>query len=235
MAGRTFPHGPHRNVFRENVQEVARLLEIHSEVSGSNRGRRHNLEVLNKSAIVLLVATWESYVEELAINSFDFLIKNSAKPEDIPRRVRVLSSKNLKNSKNELDVWALADSGWVEVLKQHQESTIKKYVKTLNTPRTSNIDEIFESLLDLKNLSDNWYWKGMSKVNSHQKLEQLITLRGEIAHTVKASNSVTKSNILEYKEFLSRLATISHNKCNRHLLDICGKQAWRTYKHGQTR
>lgn len=229
------PHGPHRNVFGENAKEVGRLLEIHSEVSGPNRGRRHNLEVLNKSAIVLLVATWESYVEELASNSFDFLLKNVKKPEDIPNRILTLSSKSLKSSKNELDVWTLAGEGWVEVLRAHKEVAIAKYVKKLNTPRTSNIDEIFEELIDLKGISSNWYWKGMSKANAHRKLEDLIILRCEIAHTVNASKPVTKQKILEYKDFLSRLATISHNQCNNHLFDICGKRAWRSYKHGATK
>lgn len=235
MAKHCLPHGPHRNNFQDNMSEVVRLLEIHSQISGSKRGRRHNVEVLNKSAIVLLVATWESYVEELASQAFEFLLKKAKSPDDIPNKVRTLSSKDLKASKNDLDVWELAGKGWVDVLRKHQEAANEKYVKALNTPKTSNIDNIFESLIDLKGISSHWYWKGMSKVNAHKKLEDLITLRGQIAHTVKSSKTVTKAKIIEYKEFLSRLATISHNRCNRHLLSICGEQAWKNYRYRKTR
>ena len=51
-------------LMRENMREVNRLLEIHWELTGGQPGRRHGVEVLNKSAIVLITACWESLVED---------------------------------------------------------------------------------------------------------------------------------------------------------------------------
>lgn len=209
-------------------------MEIHTQLSGTGPGYRHNLEVLNKSAIVLLVATWESYVEELASNSFDFLINNCGGHSKIPNKVLTQASKRLKESKNELDVWQLAESGWVSVLSAHKQDAINKYVKTLNTPRASNVDNMFESLLGINAISQHWFWKGMSNKRAISKLENLIQLRGEIAHTVQASSSVPKVKVTEYKTFLVRLATISHNRCTKHLHTICGKQPWTTYRYEKT-
>lgn len=234
MPQQQLPDGPHRDKFKGNTKEIERLIEIHTEVSGKGKGYKHNVEVLNKSAIVLLVATWESYVEDLAENSFDFLLENCQSPEDIPRKIRAQASKSLKNSKTDLDVWKLAQDGWREVLESHKDGAIKKYVKTLNTPRTSNVDELFENLIGIRSISSNWLWKGMSKTNANSKLEKLITLRGEIAHTVSTAKPVSKAQVVQNMKFLIRLATISHNRCTKQLLSICGKQPWVTYRYEKT-
>ena len=60
-----------------NLSEIARLLEIHKEISGPGPGYKHNVQVLNKSAIVLLLACWEAYVEDLAESAFNFMLSKS--------------------------------------------------------------------------------------------------------------------------------------------------------------
>jgi hypothetical protein len=42
--------------FLENTGEVQQIVELHEEKTCTRRGRRFGLEVLNKSAIVLLTA-----------------------------------------------------------------------------------------------------------------------------------------------------------------------------------
>jgi len=235
VATTKLPQAPHRDKFRANAKEITRLLEIHSEISGSGPGYKHNVEVLNKSAIVLLVATWECYVEDLASNAFDFLLSNCNNHLNIPRKILAQTAKKLIDSKNELDVWELAGKGWVSVLGTHKSDAINKYITTLNTPKTRNVDDIFESLLGIRSISDKWCWRGMSKSSAVSKLEGLIKLRGEIAHKVSVPKHVSKAKVVEYKNFLGRLATISHNRCAKHLLDICGKQPWRTYRYAKTK
>jgi hypothetical protein len=232
MSTNKLPDAPHRDAFFANSKEVLRLLEIHKEISGDGPGYKHNVEVLNKSAIVLLVATWESYIEDLAKNSFEFLLKNSKSHEAIPKKILASSVKDLKGSQNELDVWQLAGNGWQDILQRHHASVLKKYVKSLNTPRTDNIDELFESLLGIKNISSNWHWKRMSASSAKEKLEVLIRIRGEIAHTVYASKSINKGDVKNYDSFLNNLAMITHNTCTRHLESVCGTKPWTTYKSG---
>ena len=40
--------------FQKNMEDIERLLELHTQEGGSEPGRRYGLEVLNKSAIVLI-------------------------------------------------------------------------------------------------------------------------------------------------------------------------------------
>ena len=53
--------------FEKNKADVDNLLLFHKETGGDEPGRRDKrLEVLNKSAIVLITAVWEAYCEDLA-------------------------------------------------------------------------------------------------------------------------------------------------------------------------
>ena len=73
--------------FLQNLAEVERLLEIHSQVAGAGRGRKHNVEVLNKSAIVLLVACWEAFIEDLAAAGLAALVDGPADHAAVPPAV----------------------------------------------------------------------------------------------------------------------------------------------------
>ena len=44
--------------FDESAKDVERLMEIHKNLGGAKKGRRYKLEVLNKSAVVLITAIW---------------------------------------------------------------------------------------------------------------------------------------------------------------------------------
>src|SRR6266404_6762364 len=49
--------------FDQNCADVDRLLEIHADLAGPAPGRKFGVEVLNKSAVVLICAFWEAFVE----------------------------------------------------------------------------------------------------------------------------------------------------------------------------
>ncbi len=66
----------HIQNFRANLADVIRLIQIHRDLSGSERGRRVGVECLNKSAIVLILASWEAFVEDLAESAFDCMLAN---------------------------------------------------------------------------------------------------------------------------------------------------------------
>jgi hypothetical protein len=62
------------------MTEVRRLLQIHGQLGGTGPGRRWGSEVLNKSAVVLLVACWEAYLEDLVTHAFDESLNRCDKP-----------------------------------------------------------------------------------------------------------------------------------------------------------
>ena len=216
----------HVTTFNENIQAINRLLEIHEEITGIKPGYRANVEVLNKSGVVLLVACWEAFIEDLASSSFDFLLSNAKDHTAFPDKVLTLSSKVFWDSKDERGVWLLADSGWKSILQSHKSKVIEHHIGNFNTPRAAQIDTLFESLVGLKSLSSKWYWQKMSSEQAKKKLGDLITLRGSIAHRVETSRAVKKDAVSKNGDFINRLAFISSNTLREYLHSRVGKYPW---------
>ncbi len=209
-----------------NLREVRRLTAIHTTVAGSGPGHKHDVEVLNKSAVVLLVACWEAFVEDLATVAFNELLAAATTPSIFPARVLALASKPLREDADERRVWELAGDGWKQVLVVHREKVIAKIVSPLNTPRAAQCDKLFESLLGIR-LSCNWHWRGMAATRAQTLLDELITLRGEVAHRVAASRPVRKKYVRDMSALVARLSAASHNAVTDELERRIGKRPWR--------
>ena len=97
----------HTTRFLSNIAEVRRLLEIHEKVTGKGPGKRRNVQVLNKSAIILLVACWEAYVEDLCEVAFDFMLKHAPSHDVFPDSVLERVASKHQGPKT----WEPADSG----------------------------------------------------------------------------------------------------------------------------
>ena len=226
---------PHFISLRYNLDEINRLLEIHTEIAGSGPGYKHNVQVLNKSAVVLLLACWEAYIEDLAENCFNLMLSKANVPHVFPDHVLATAAKEVR--KHDKDVWLIANAGWKDVLKSHKEKVLENYVirGAFNTPNPDKIDHLFANLLGMPPLSRTWYWSGMSVVKSKEKLNKLIELRGNIVHRVQTSKNVTKFDVSDNKEFILRLAVISNNRAIRYLKEKIGQQPWRTMRYKKTR
>jgi hypothetical protein len=214
------------DTFNKNVLETDRLVEIHTQLTGGGSGYRANVEVLNKSGVVLLVACWEAFIEDLASHSFEFLLNHSGNHNTFPAKVLTRASKSFWDSKDERGVWSLAGSGWKAVLQSHKDNILKDFLGNFNTPRATQIDEMFESLVGFSNLSSNWSWQGMRSTQAKKKLSELITLRGAIAHRVSASRSVTKRDVIANGVFITRLAITSGNTLRNYIHRRTGKYPW---------
>jgi len=221
---------PHLN-FWKNREEVTRLLEIHTKTSGTGRGHKHNVEVLNKSAIVLLVACWEAFVEDLAEDAFSILLRRAAKHDVFPQKVLSEAADPLKESRDSRQVWQLAGDGWREVLRKHKESLFARYIGKLNTPKPEQVDALYESLLGIKAISGTWHWSHMSSQASITKLNELVELRGSIAHRVSASRTVLRSDVLNYSDFVNRVAMQTSNAARSFLLKTTKKEPWPEFSY----
>ena len=108
----------------KHLGDISRLLEVHALVSTRVNGRSTALQVLNRSAVVLLAACWEAYIEDLAVSSFDWLLSQCNEPTSFPAKVRARATSVLREDKNELAVWALAGGGWRVVLEKHRDAAV---------------------------------------------------------------------------------------------------------------
>ena len=96
----------------ENLSAVRTLVDIHGRLTGSKRGRRHDVDVLNSSGVVLLVACWESFVEQVAVSAFDFILDNGKDPSVFPAKVLALAGSAAPVGQGRTTHLELAGDGW---------------------------------------------------------------------------------------------------------------------------
>ena len=209
----------------ENLADVERLLEIHEEAVGTSRGRKYNVEVLNKSGIVLLVACWEAFVEDCASAAFDVLLTHAKAPHHFPESVRRLVANRVRGGEHDLEPWRLAESGWQSELKAHRADILTKFAN-LNTPNADNVDELFKGTLGIKVLSNQWTWHNKRSSQAAKDLTALIGLRGDIAHRTQASEAVLKKNVTDGIQLVRRLAAITSNRVNEFLHQRTSVRPW---------
>lgn len=198
---------PHLVQLLANLRETQRLMEIHTEVAGEGRGRKHDVEVLNKSAIVLAVACWEAFVEDLAELALKAIV-DGAKDHTVVAPV-VLERVASRNTG--MNAWRLAGDGWKDAIRDNYKEVLAKTTGALNTPRAPQVDELFVKTIGLVSLSSHWHWPGRSAKQAISALDKLVTLRGSIAHRVSHSQSVTKREVKTAIDLVARLAIASNN------------------------
>jgi hypothetical protein len=103
----------------KNLDDVEALLKFHEEHGGNAPGRRFGLEVLNKSAIVLITACWEAYCEDIAEEGLEFIVNNAKTSDVLPIEIKKIIAKNLKREQNELAIWNIYDNKWRDVLRSN--------------------------------------------------------------------------------------------------------------------
>ena len=215
----------------DNMVEVSRLLDIHTDLSGTGPGRRRDVEILNKSAVVLLVACWEAYVEDTAQAALDFMVRNCTDHScfTAPVLERVASKHSGPKA------WDLAGNGWKQALRDNLSEILVRTIGALNTPKAKQVDELFEKTIGLKNLSSSWKWKGRTASQASKAIDDLVTLRGSIAHQVKTSSAVRKKHAKDGIHLISRVAAKTSNVVRVHVRARIGKYPWSGVSYRGTR
>ncbi|WKE64031.1 MAE_28990/MAE_18760 family HEPN-like nuclease [Gallaecimonas kandeliae] len=211
----------------ENLKDVEGLLDLHTLQGGNAPGRRFGLEVLNKSAIVLITSYWEAYCEDIAEEGLEHIVAHAATADVLPTEIKKIIAKELKAENNEIAVWKLSDDKWRQLLQQRLQTLKESRNRKLNTPKYKNIDDLFESAIGLTNVSGKWVWaKKLTAAKARDKLDKFVELRGEIAHRGKAKTSVKKSQVEDYLDFIKNAAAKTGGAVNTHVKAITGKVLW---------
>lgn len=213
---------PHIAQLQANLQEVELLVAAHHLLGGPGPGRKRNVEVLSKSAIVLVVACWEAYVEDLASPALKFQIENAKDHTKISKQV--LDRVGTKYSG--VNAWALAGDGWRKALQANLSEVLAKTTGALNTPKSVQVDELFLKTLGVPKMSNNWTWRGRTITRAVAALDSLVTLRGSIAHRVQHSGSVRKRHVTDAIQLISMLSAKSSNTVRTHVHRQIGKDPW---------
>jgi hypothetical protein len=218
--------------FKESLSEVGQLLAIHEQLTGTGPGRRHKVEVLNKSAILFACAAFEAFVESLATDAFSHVVDASPDHSALPKAVLRSIAETVKADRNELKVWELAGTGWRAVCDSYKKAVLSKYVGPFNTPKPHNVESLLRELVGLPDLPQCWKWNGMTAVKAEAKLKQFVALRGSLAHGEKPAPKVTKRDVTTYVSFLAPLSVRSSNHVREHCYKVTGKHPWPRVSYG---
>jgi hypothetical protein len=167
--------------FMTSSEEIAQLRAIHEEISGIGKGRR-DLEVLNKSGIVLLCAIWEAYCEDVADLALHHLLSHLQDPSALPEGLRRQIAKELKEEKHDLSPWWLAGDGWKVHLRDRLTVLRKQRNRQWSNPSATKVDEWFEDALGIVKISDSWHWWRVNTRMARRRLNLVVALRNDIAH-----------------------------------------------------
>ncbi len=226
MPSKIFKLPSHFSQFMSNLDHVNELVAIHEKLSGNSAGRRRDTNSLNRAAIVMLCASWESFVEALAVAGFEAILNKAETPQVFPKRILNSAIKTRKEANDGIELWDIAGDGWKSVLKSNKEAVYEKYVAKLNTPREAQINGLFKEMIGLTGISSSWYWKGSSKDRVIERLELFVTLRGDIAHGRDINGYVKKKTVEDNWHFVHRLAGLSSNRVRTHVHNITGEYPW---------
>ena len=207
--------------FEANATDVGALLDIHSQIGGSDPGRRSaSLQVLNRSGIVLVCAVWEAYCEDLAAEALRKIVEKVASPSKLPLRLRKQVAAELKKDVNELSPWKLAGDKWTDYLESRLEAFELERNRGLNTPSAANIDRLFADAIGFPDVSKSWYWSGMSSEKARKKLDSYIVLRGDIAHRGVAT--VQRDLVEDFLKHVRYLVRRTDSRINDFVLAEAG-------------
>jgi len=208
--------------FVQHGTEIDRLQTIHATISGEGPGRRRDVEVLHKAAFVLITAFWEAFCEDLATEALEHMLVHVSKGADLPDSLRKIIAKELKEEKNDLAIWKLADGFWREVVRARLDRLMIDRNRRLNTPKSEQIRELFQNTLGISDVTSVWHWGGMTNARAIEKLDEFIVKRGAIAHRGEAEVSVTLDDVKGFHRHVGFLAQRTHGRVDKYLFDVTG-------------
>jgi hypothetical protein len=215
-----------RKAFDKNAEDINRLLEIHEKLGGTGPGRRLQLEVLNKSAVVLLTSFWEAYCEDIAAEAVAHVAKHAAKPDDLPKELRQLIASELKAEQHELAIWKVAGDGWKGLLGTRLEKLREQRNRQMNAPKADRVDELFLKALGISQLSSEWHWQGMSAAKARKKLDDYVDFRGAIAHRGKGATNCYKWQVEDYFDHVKTIVGKTGGHVNSVVRKATGSPLW---------
>lgn len=201
------------------LPDVHRLIEAHNELNPEGRGRRY-LGHITRSGVVMLCAAWELYIEDVCKESVEFLSRNSQTPNFLPNRVKGMISKHVKNGKNhEFAVLELCHDGWKKVYKNACQNAVER----LHAPKFGTVSALFYDWLGVNDIELESSWR-----NEKERLNEFVTLRGEIAHRGADAQYVNRDSLKTYAALIETFVIDTDNFLADHLkvVDDGNRKPW---------
>ncbi|MGE3960171.1 MAG: HEPN domain-containing protein [Dehalococcoidia bacterium] len=220
--------------YQENQASIGALITIHGIINDNldedlkpKAGRPYRATaVLHPSAIMMLCAAWEAYVEDVLTEAYDFLVSKSTDPKALPLQVQKHLVKMVDDHQHQLKALELANDGWKKLLLDYRDELLSTTTGSWNTPKTAKVVELTEKLIGLEDISKAWHWGGMSAANARSKLDELVIARGDFAHRGPNARNITKKTVQDFVKHVTSVVTRTDAHIREFLIEQTGAEPW---------
>jgi hypothetical protein len=215
---------PALEALKSRIEDAQRLITIHEESTGIAPGRRYDYDALNRSAVILSVAAWEGFVEDLLKYAVRRMATRLESAGDLPMSVRDVMLVKIHadhdwktpNTGVKNALWSLAGSGWRSTYISYATSRIRG----LNTPNAENVQKLYATVIGLKDFAADWGAKRWDRQTYVDKLDAALTLRHRIAHGTIGKETVGKTRARNAVNLIVRLAGWTTHSVADHLAGL---------------
>ena len=212
--------------FDENADDIDHLIDLYQTMVSLSEHDGEELsegfEVLFRSAVVLMVSHWEAYVEDICGEALDHLVSHVDDPGKLPRELKKQVAKEIKSLQDESAIWQLANQGWKKYVRDRMAAFKQQRDRSFNTPKAQNTAEFIKQTLGIENIRDSWNFDGKGSTAVAEQLDNLIEIRGEIAHRGRIRQKLDADFITGQAKFLRRLVAKTGGRINKHIKQVTG-------------
>jgi len=217
----TTPPTPYET-FMTNISNAIQLIDIANGVADPN-----SKQLLYRSAIVLSVAHWQNYNEELVGQYADLIRQRATSSENLPGIVRreigkwVMRQQSVQKHPEKVAklIWDYAAGIW----KNHYGEFAREFIKELNTPNSKNLVELYRSILGIDDISNAWSTE-ITTYPPSEALDSILKTRHEIAHG-SFKDMLNEQDLGTRINTLKEIARVSYSIASSETLKIlanCG-------------
>jgi hypothetical protein len=189
-----------RFTFERSMRDVALLMRLHDErISGVGRPAT-DLYALKKSAVILCVTAWETYIEDTVLEGFEKRLAKATSTADVDSTFNSVAHAWLQKIRDDgesvqpTDLVAWSGDGWRTLLRDRVDTE----VRDLNTPNTRNVRLLTKRYLGV-DVTESWCWQRTNAQQAQHRLDDLIELRGRLVHRgrgfLEIPHGVTKIDV----------------------------------------
>ncbi|CAN5660244.1 hypothetical protein BH09VER1_BH09VER1_00430 [soil metagenome] len=191
--------------FQVSFADARRLFELYEAEAASPRVSGSG-EVLKRAALIMAVTAFETYLKDYLRETFPPRLAFAQTPKDFKAVFDEVAKKwhrEQTDPVSTMDQWT--GHGWKELIEKHFEHRLN----ALNSPKSKIVVSLFDKFLNL-DLSGYWKFEGYSYKQACDRLDEIVALRGNIAHVARKTatkHEVSKAILKKYLTFFDGLVS----------------------------
>jgi hypothetical protein len=224
-----------RKSFDDNSKDIKRLLDVWNALQRLAKRVPQKSDgteipatriVFLKSIIVLLISYWEAYLEDIAGEALKHIIQNVKDSNELPKELKKAITKELEKEKDELAVWKLCGDNWRMLCLDRFQVLTEQRNRNFNSPKSYLTNEFIQKSIGLENITKKWKTDTLDSEQCNKKLDDLIELRGAIAHRGKVTRTLTMDSVTADIEFIKKLVASTGGAINSFVKKITHISLW---------